>query len=1227
MTRLLTAGFLVGLLSVTAFADAATKLVFTTEPIGGPVGTPFGTQPVVEAQDDFGYVDTAFNGPVTIAITAATKVGGAELIGTKTVNAQQGVAYFENLQITQPGYFALEATSGALTPGVSAGVSVTLTITEVYVKNLPSAKDDGINPETQLSGYAGIRAFAMNANPGSPWKGTIYLPRRHNNGLAGETGRGAVFYWKGDTVLTPTGPDLKNPTGRFVEDTAIYDFSAGNSAWGIAVGGDDYVYVTGLASKAVVRYNPDGTNPVLVIPSGTGFSSGGNLRQMSCTGKGMDTTIWYIDDGKVVAKWTATAVDNNGGPTAFAKTTLFTSNDNSSQHYQLLPNSTRDTIYYGAYMGTTGGAQYSPAKFSFAGVRDNAFPIYTLQTGDALAIDSQDRIVYAGFPGSKRFVPLNPRNGTNLTDDGMGGVLSTGYTPNPSVWVWNYVNGTTELARYSDRHYFYFGCGSTTVPATAGSSTLGVFATNMPAPDAKDVVISNPGLGTNLKVLFTMPNDAELIGADIYRSTVAGALGTKVASKVTSPYTDSGLTAGVTYYYTIRPIGKDPFTAEEYSSASIKQYAGVPVFTYPPEPPSNIKATDTTQGGEILVEWTTPALYADVINIYRSLIPTELGPKVKVVTSPAAGAPASWLDTGLVDGVTYYYTVKAMNGKDEESSNTAKVSASPSDQVAPTFGGLTSAKDYGFPGARLTWTPAVDKSVVSYRVYVSSTYDGFNFSSPFATTSETTYDLRGLTINQPVFLQVKAADGAGNTDTTTKIVEYTPTRIIVDPDVNVPANSANVNVQPDANFPALVPSDLGSGKATAEDLFLTTFAPGSTFLNTNDKLGKVLYTIPINAAGTYNLAENHYNGYGTVIVAAPNVRFSVTKPDGTVLPDVFLNQGGNGNAWNLISKVDLTVGTLTVLVDFTTVTDNTPTNYFVAPVIRAIAVPQPVVIYQAPVVPTIDGNITDAEWGRIPPLVMGRAIQDLIPGNWTGPADYHSYVYLSWDSTRLFFALKATDDVVSFPDTPETQLFFRDGFELYLGLLDPQDPTRTAYDLPGDYQIVISADKDPGTGALTARWYSQQSSWYCSGNPTHIVVKAVPGGYNIEGYLEWLNLDGQYNAPVLNQVIGLNIHANDNDTTTPNQQSAFSLSQKGSSYNNPSNWITATLLGTAPAAVPGDIDRSGFVSIADVQLAQKVAAGLVALDATMSLTNGDVVADGKIDEKDVAKINRMINGL
>ncbi len=285
------------------------------------------------------------------------------------------------------------------------------------------------------------------------------------------------------------------------------------------------------------------------------------------------------------------------------------------------------------------------------------------------------------------------------------------------------------------------------------------------------------------------------------------------------------MTAGVTYYYTVRPIGKDPFTGEEYSSASITQYAGVPVFTYPPEPPTNIKATDTTQGGEILVEWTTPALYADVINIYRSLIPTELGPKVKVITSPVAGAPASWLDTGLVDGVTYHYTVRAMNGKNEESSNTAKVSATPSDQVAPTFGGLTSAKDYGFPGARLTWTPAVDKSVVSYRVYVSSTYDGFNFSSPFATTSETTYDLRGLTINQPVFLQVKAADGAGNTDTTTKIVEYTPTRIIVDPDVNVPANSANVNVQPDANF-RLGSVRPGFGpKATAEDLFLTTFAP------------------------------------------------------------------------------------------------------------------------------------------------------------------------------------------------------------------------------------------------------------------------------------------------------------------------------------------------------------------------------------------------------------------
>lgn len=1225
--RMLLAVLLAGIVGMSVANAQATKLAFTVEPVGGPIGSAFATQPTVEAQDVNGVTDTTYSGPVTVSISTGTAVGGAQLVGQKTVNAINGVAAFTDLRITQPGFYALTATSGTLTPVTMAnGFSVTLAITGVYLKQMPTVAVDGINPTTQLSGLAQVRQFVINSNPGSPWKGTIYLPRRHNSGQPGEFGPGTVFYWKGDTVLTAAGPNLKAPTGSFVQDAAVYDMTAGNSCWGIAIGGDDYVYVTGLSTKKVVRYNPDGTNPVLVIPSTAGFSSGGNLRSMFATGKGINTTIWYIDDGKVVAKFVASAVDGNGAPTAFTKTQLFISGDDSSQHYQLVPNSTQDTVYYSAYMGFT--SWFSPTKYSVTGTKSTGFPIYTQYTGDSTAIDSQDRVLYAGWSGLKRFAPLNPRNGSNLTDDGAGGINANGYTPDPTEWKYTYTNQTVELSRYSDRHYFFFGCDAN---STSGGSTLGVFATNMPAPDAKGVAVANPGTGNSLSISFTQANDPELIGANIYRSTSAGVLGTKVnTTPVASPYSDGGLTSGSTYYYTVRPVGQDPFTNAQYESANVLQVSGIPVLVLPPVAPTAISATDTKLGGEVLVAWTTPALYSDVINIYRSTTAGVLGTKVKVITSPTPSAPATWLDEGLTNGVQVYYTVKAMNGKGEESPNTDQVTATPTDQTPPTFAGITGAKDYGFPGVRVSWGPATDHSAVTFKVYVASSYDGFNLGTPFATTTDLKYDLRGLTLNQTIFVQVKAVDAYGNADTTNRIFDVTPNRVIVDPDINVPANSANVNVQPDAAFPALQQTSIGAGKPSADDLFLTTFLPGTDFFNTNDKLGKVLYTVPINAAGNYDISANWYNGSGLV---APHTRYSVTKPDGTVLPDVFLDETGgvNGNVWNLVTNANLTVGTMTVLVDFTTVTDTSPSNNFYAPAIRAIIPTKPVNIYKTNTAPTIDGNITSGEWLGSQDVLLGKPSQNLLPGFWKGPSDYTAHVYLRWDATNLYIAEQATDNILAWPikstTTPQT-LFDNDSLEVYLGLDPAADPARVTYGA-GDYQFILSAYDDVAPPALTGAWQAVQPDFSLS-VPTVAVVKTATG-YNMEAAIPWSAFTTFPTAPAADSVIGFNLHGNDNDTpASPGANSIFSLSGLGNSYVNPQAWVKAKIVGTVPPAiVKGDLNGDGLFNATDVKMALQIAAGLTP-NTLQSKAAGDVVPagspDGKIDLRDAVRLDRALNG-
>ena len=112
-------------------AGAATKLVFTTQPVGGvPPGTNFATQPKVSVEDVNGNVVTTDTGTVTLSI--ASGPGGASLScsnpGFPTIAAVAGVATFTNCQIsgTLIGTFTLQATRSGLTTATSIPVVIIL---------------------------------------------------------------------------------------------------------------------------------------------------------------------------------------------------------------------------------------------------------------------------------------------------------------------------------------------------------------------------------------------------------------------------------------------------------------------------------------------------------------------------------------------------------------------------------------------------------------------------------------------------------------------------------------------------------------------------------------------------------------------------------------------------------------------------------------------------------------------------------------------------------------------------------------------------------------------------------------------------------------------------------------------------------------------------------------------------------------------------------------------
>jgi hypothetical protein len=166
-------------------AGAPTRLRFTTSPGNTPAGAAFAAQPVVQAEDDIGNVDTTFSGPITLAIKSGTGTAGATLGGTLTVNAVNGVATFSGLSINRVGQnYQLIATSGALnsTP-TSDSAAFNITADRLVFSPSPSNSTAGVAFPTQPL----VQAVDGFGNIDSTFTGAVTVVIKPGTGTAGAT--------------------------------------------------------------------------------------------------------------------------------------------------------------------------------------------------------------------------------------------------------------------------------------------------------------------------------------------------------------------------------------------------------------------------------------------------------------------------------------------------------------------------------------------------------------------------------------------------------------------------------------------------------------------------------------------------------------------------------------------------------------------------------------------------------------------------------------------------------------------------------------------------------------------------------------------------------------------------------------------------------------------------------------------------------------------------------
>ena len=162
----------------------------------------------------------------------------------------------------------------------------------------------------------------------------------------------------------------------------------------------------------------------------------------------------------------------------------------------------------------------------------------------------------------------------------------------------------------------------------AGSATMTLV---LPAPTSVTVTGT---AATSTSVGFTLP--ATATGADVYRATSSGGPYSLIASNVTSPYADSPLSSGTTYYYRLASV--NTAGQEGTISATYTAYA----------PPTSISSGSVTSSGATIT--FTVGAGPTGANIYISSTSSS-GPwslKAGNATSPAAL-------TGLTSGTTYWY--------------------------------------------------------------------------------------------------------------------------------------------------------------------------------------------------------------------------------------------------------------------------------------------------------------------------------------------------------------------------------------------------------------------------------------------------------------------------------------------------------------------------------------------------------------------------------------------
>jgi fibronectin type 3 domain-containing protein len=297
--------------------------------------------------------------------------------------------------------------------------------------------------------------------------------------------------------------------------------------------------------------------------------------------------------------------------------------------------------------------------------------------------------------------------------------------------------------------YYYIVTAVNSVGQSAPSIQTSA-ATNAPLPTVPATPGGVTATGGAKQVTISWTAVSGATSYNIYWSTAAGmttVTGTKIAG-ATSPYVQTGLADGTTYYYVVTAANSAGESAGS-SQASAVTNAPVPVV---PAVPAGVTATGGAK--QVSISWVAVS-GATSYNIYWSTVPgvtTVNGTKI-------AGAANPYVQTGLADGITYYYIITAANsaGESAGSSQASAVTNAPVPVVPAVPAGVTAAG--GSKQVTISWSAV--SGATSYNIYWSIATGVTTVTGTKIAGATSPYVQGGLADGTAYYYIVTAANSAG----------------------------------------------------------------------------------------------------------------------------------------------------------------------------------------------------------------------------------------------------------------------------------------------------------------------------------------------------------------------------------------------------------------------------------------------------------------------------------